>query len=123
MAKLLSFDALKELKSYLSTLDTSKKVFLLFTALKDEDGVSWCPDCNEADPVLTANLKYLTPDSEFLTCYVGEKALWKNQDNEFRKDPEFKLKCIPTIIQWKTNKILSENQCATDELVKMLFVE
>ena len=26
---------------------------------------------------------------------------WKNQQNEFRLDKEFQLKCIPTLIQWK----------------------
>lgn len=123
MAKLLSFNTLNELKLYLSSINASKRVFILFTAPKDESGNSWCPDCNVADPVLKANLKNLSSDSEFLTCYVGERTSWKNQDNEFRKDPEFKLKCIPTLVQWKTNKVLLEDQCANDDVVKMLFEE
>lgn len=28
------------------------KITLLFTGTKREDGSSWCPDCNEAEPVI-----------------------------------------------------------------------
>lgn len=28
------------------------KITLLFTGSKLEDGTSWCPDCNEAEPVI-----------------------------------------------------------------------
>lgn len=38
---------LSQLRSYLSTLEGSKKpVFILFTGDKDDSGKSWCPDCN-----------------------------------------------------------------------------
>lgn len=86
---------LSQLRSYLSTLEGSKKpVFILFTGDKDDSGKSWCPDCNGmsltqfffifnnlihikilvADPVIQRNLKNLSENSEFITCYVGDRA-------------------------------------------------
>jgi hypothetical protein len=39
---------LKELRSYLNTIDATKSVFILFTGNKTESNgkKSWCPDCN-----------------------------------------------------------------------------
>jgi hypothetical protein len=47
MAKQLALSGLKELRSYLNTVDLKKSVFILFTGDKTEsNGKSWCPDCN-----------------------------------------------------------------------------
>lgn len=70
------FKSLTELKSHLSKMDkekAAKKVFILFTGSKDESGDSWCPDCVKADPIIHSCLKYLPENSEFLTCYVGDR--------------------------------------------------
>lgn len=74
MAKQTVLKGLGELRGYLSKLENSKNsVFILFTGAKDDQGKSWCPDCNVADPVIDNNLKYLKQNSEFITCYVGDR--------------------------------------------------
>ena len=75
MAKLSTISAgLKELRSYLNTIDSKKSVFILFTGNKTEaSGKSWCPDCNDADSVLKANISLLSANSEFITCFVGDR--------------------------------------------------
>ncbi len=30
-------------------------------------------DCKDADPVLKESLQYLSENSEFITCYVGDR--------------------------------------------------
>ncbi|CAF0913449.1 unnamed protein product [Brachionus calyciflorus] len=123
MAKQSVFRGLQQLRSYLTSLEGSNKsIFILFTGDKNEqDGSSWCPDCNVADPVIHKSLNLLSEDSEFITCYVGDRPTWKNPQNEFRMDKDIQLKCIPTLMQWKKNKVLREEQCADESLVEMLF--
>ena len=78
MAKRSVFNCLTELRSYLSSielLDTKKNVFILFTGNKDLNDKSWCSDCNIADPVIHANLEILSKNSEFITCYVGDRPM------------------------------------------------
>jgi hypothetical protein len=48
---------------------------------------------------------------------------WKDPNNELRLDTEFSLKCIPTLVKWKTSQKLLEGQCADESLLKMLFQE
>lgn len=72
---------------------------------------------------------------------------WKNPQNEFRKHPKLLLKGVPTLLQWNTvctehhtihdsrgdhfqhtsillqAKKLAEEDCANDELVRMMFEE
>lgn len=71
-------------ESLLKVLEESKgdfpKAVVLFTGSKDEAGVSWCPDCNVADPILSRcldNYEAQLPDDAaktvFVTAYVGER--------------------------------------------------
>jgi hypothetical protein len=47
MAKQTLVNGLSQLRTYLNSIQASKKpVFILFTGDKDENGISWCPDCN-----------------------------------------------------------------------------
>ena len=73
MAKQTLLNGLKELRSYLSTINKSNSIFILFTGSKDEKGHSWCPDCNTADPVIHNCIKYLNQNSELITCIVGDR--------------------------------------------------
>ena len=72
MAKQKNLSGLNELREHLSGLNESKSVFILFTGNKDE-GKSWCPDCNVAEPVINESLQFLGEDSEFITCFVGDR--------------------------------------------------
>ena len=75
MAMQIMVNGLKELRSHLESVDAGKKnVYILFTGNKDQpEGKSWCPDCNDADPVIKENVKLLNEKSEFITCFVGDR--------------------------------------------------
>ncbi len=76
MARQVIVNGLKQLREHLNSIDATKtkRVFILFTGDKDENEVSWCPDCNDADPVIKRNLDKLNENSDqFLTCFVGDR--------------------------------------------------
>ncbi len=78
MARQALVNGLQQLRNHLNTIDASKtkRVFILFTGDKDENGVSWCPDCNVAEPVIKNNLDKLNENTdEFLTCFVGDRPM------------------------------------------------
>ncbi|GFO08933.1 peroxisomal trans-2-enoyl-coa reductase-like [Plakobranchus ocellatus] len=75
-------------------------LFVLFSGSLDENGVSWCPDCVAADPVIKRNLDKAPADSVFIHCHVGPREYWKDQNNEFRKDPKLFIKCVPTLLRF-----------------------
>ena len=60
--------------------DGKSKVVVLATGKKGPDGVSWCPDCTRADPVLEAKLGTIDPDAlVFVECPLDAAArpAWK----------------------------------------------
>lgn len=75
MAKQSVANGLVQLRSYLKSIEAAKNpVYILFTGDKSEsNGQSWCPDCNVADPVIKNNLHLLSDNSEFITCFVGDR--------------------------------------------------
>ncbi len=77
MAIQFIFKNLAQLRSHLGSLDSqvTKHVYILFTGDKNlEDGSSWCPDCNVADPVIKGFLSDLDAEcSQFITCFVGDR--------------------------------------------------
>ncbi|KAK3770138.1 hypothetical protein RRG08_007049 [Elysia crispata] len=98
-------------------------VFVLFSGSLDDTGVSWCPDCVKADPVIERNVDKAPEDSVFVHCHVGPRDYWKDQSNEFRKDPQLYLKCVPTLLRVGKPHRLEEEQCCSDDLVQMMFEE
>ncbi|EYC39077.1 hypothetical protein Y032_0677g1437 [Ancylostoma ceylanicum] len=79
----------------------SGQVFVLFTGSK-VDGKSWCPDCVAAEPVIDSILhgnEGKSLDATFVTCYVGAREYWKDPACPFRTDKDFKLTCVPTLIE------------------------
>ncbi|XP_019621491.1 PREDICTED: thioredoxin domain-containing protein 17-like [Branchiostoma belcheri] len=100
-----------------------KAIFALFTGSHDAQGKSWCPDCVAADPVVEQCVKGAPEDAVFITCSVGDRAFWKDQNNEFRTHPKLKLTSVPTLIRWETPQRLMEEDCAKSNLVSMLFEE
>merc|ERR1712227_13456 len=93
-----------------------KPVFVLFSGSKDKDGVSWCPDCVTADPVIEEHIKIVEYDFVFIHCGVGERAYWKDQSNIFRTHQKLRLKSVPTLIKWGTSMRLEEMQCANTQM-------
>ncbi|KAG9485928.1 hypothetical protein GDO78_008815 [Eleutherodactylus coqui] len=82
-----------------------KPVFTLFCGDKNEQGVSWCPDCVKAEPVIRKELANLPEGSTFIYCLVGERAYWKDPNNEFKKN--LKLTGVPTLCKVGTVSLLS----------------
>ncbi|KAJ7308948.1 hypothetical protein JRQ81_008228 [Phrynocephalus forsythii] len=99
-----------------------RPVFVYFSGDKDPgSGASWCPDCVKAEPIVRAELPNLPEGAVFIYCQVGDRAYWKNPDNEFRKN--LKLTGVPTLLKYGTPQKLTEEECFNPELVRMLFTE
>jgi thiol-disulfide isomerase/thioredoxin len=102
--------------------------FVLFSgAVVPSTGQSWCPDCVEAEPVITAALNKAADGAKIELLYVplvreeyrGNAAHWA------RVHPTFKLERIPTL--YKMNKTgtkalgsLVEDQCKDASLLEDL---
>lgn len=100
-----------------------KRRIIMFIGAMNENGESWCPDCRDAEPVVEAALKKAPSDIVFILSIVGDKPEWKSPDNEFRTNPEFKLKEIPTIVDYGTDKRLGCEDCKNSEIVDKFFTE
>ncbi|XP_005099707.1 thioredoxin domain-containing protein 17 [Aplysia californica] len=101
--------------------EKSSNAYVVFYADPDENSMSWCPDCRNADPVLRRHLSRLPSDAQVIFCYVGDRPQWKDQNNSFRTDPVYKLTSVPTVINMATKDRLVEGQCIEDKLVKTFF--
>ncbi|RWS14485.1 hypothetical protein B4U79_14422 [Dinothrombium tinctorium] len=116
----ISVNSLNEL---LQLLDAKKneyaKIFILFTGSKNSDGVSWCPDCNIAQPVMEKVFADCGQDTLLVTAFVGQRDAWKNSENEFRRDKQFQIRSVPTLIKFGSVSI----KPATKEMVKKLLEE
>lgn len=100
-----------------------KVIFAQFSGSADSEGKNWCPDCVAADPVIKKCLSSAPDDAVFIHCGVGDRTFWKDQSNGFRTDPELKLKSVPTLMVVGKPQRLQEEQCANEELVKMMFTD
>lgn len=77
-------------------------LFLFFAAADPGTGVSWCPDCVLADPVLRATIGRVAPGLAVQECPVGARAEWKGRDHHpFRVHPAFRIARIPTLIRFR----------------------
>ncbi|XP_039145827.1 thioredoxin-like protein Clot [Dioscorea cayenensis subsp. rotundata] len=80
--------------------------FLLFLADKDPStSLSWCPDCNVAEPVIYKMLGASEKDVLLLRAYVGDRPTWRNPSHPLRIDNLFKLKGVPTLIRWENEGV------------------
>ncbi|XP_035228642.1 thioredoxin domain-containing protein 17-like [Stegodyphus dumicola] len=121
MAKIVRVEGYQPVKNAITEFSKSHQLFLLFTGAEDAEGRSWCPDCVDAKPVIFDCLKYAPEKSVLVICSVGNRNAWKDPNNDFRKDEQLKLTCVPTLIKFNTPKRLEEEQCKSAALVSMLF--
>ncbi|XP_069800602.1 thioredoxin domain-containing protein 17 [Dendropsophus ebraccatus] len=98
-----------------------KLLFALFCGDKTEQGVSWCPDCVRAEPVVRKELTHVPEGSVFIYCEVGERAYWKNPNNDFKRI--LKLTGVPTLLKVGTPQKLTEDECLKPDLIQMMFSE
>ncbi|XP_049867115.1 thioredoxin domain-containing protein 17-like [Pectinophora gossypiella] len=97
-------------------------VYFYFSGTKIE-GKSWCPDCIEAEAVITPYLQELNKNIVFVYVDVGDMPYWKKADCPFRTDTRTKLMVIPTLIKWKGVQRLEGSQCNKRDLLQMMFEE
>ncbi|XP_787642.1 thioredoxin domain-containing protein 17 [Strongylocentrotus purpuratus] len=116
------------LDNFLQLLEKHKEkktIIALFCGGKNSsDGVSWCPDCVSAEPIIEKGLAAAAPeDAVFIYCSVGDRTSWKDPNNAYRTHPKLQLKGVPTLLQWDTPKKLGEKDCSNADLVQMFFEE
>jgi len=106
------------------------KLLVLITSDADDEGVKWCGDCAEADPVVEEVLAAAEETVVMVRafCKRSEYSLSvdpKNADYLFRKDPRLCIVAIPTLIAWgadgPTGQRLVEGQCKSADHVKLLL--
>ena len=91
--------------------------------MRDSSGISWCPDCVTAAPVIEKCFKEASDDAVLLYVGVGQRDYWKRQDNEFRTHEKLRLKGVPTLMKWGGPQKLVEADCAKEDMVSMMFEE
>jgi len=96
-------------------------VFVMFSGSKNADGISWCPDCVTAEPVVSKCMAELPDESHYLYVGVGDRTFWKDQSCIFRTSPKTQLKSVPTLIKWGTKLRLEEGQLMKEDMVKMML--
>ena len=107
----------------LAEVKTANPDLVLFTGAKNpETGVSWCPDCVSADPVIE---KYIENEKykgvKLVKCHIGRPE-WKSAENVFKLDPSLKLTSVPTLLIWEDNKKrLVEGQLLKTDMIDMLL--
>jgi len=100
------------------------RLFVLCSGSVDPNtGVSWCPDCVTAEPVIEKAMSVLSADDVFIACAVGDLKTWRDPQCPFRTHPQFQLKGVPTLMEWGTSKRLGDKDCADADMVEMLFEE
>merc|ERR1712002_334156 len=108
-------------KKSLKCLIMVKKIVV--SGYKDANGVSWCPDCVTYEPVVRKVMEELEDDrAVYIYCLVGDRAYWKDRNNEFRKDPKLKLSGVPTFLKYGSQRKLVEDQLC-DEMLALVFEE
>ncbi|BES95677.1 Eukaryotic protein of unknown function (DUF953) [Nesidiocoris tenuis] len=102
--------------------DSENHVYLLFMASRREDGVRWCPDCVKAEPIIDQHLEEAQLKKNVNLIVVDlEKTNLRDPSNPFATSDEFKLKKVPTLMEWKGEKQLIEEECWDKDLLKSLF--
>lgn len=99
----------------------NESIYVYFTGKKTEDGISWCPDCNVAWPVVEAAMADVQGD--FVTVDVGDRAFWKDTKNPFRTDKTVHLSVIPALLRWQQPQRLDGEQLLKPDLLEMFFEE
>ncbi|KAJ1382745.1 hypothetical protein B484DRAFT_460246 [Ochromonadaceae sp. CCMP2298] len=95
-------------------------LFILFYAAKSKaTGISWCPDCVAAEPVIDAALAAL-PHCRLLQVSC-EREAYRGADFPFRSPP-ISLTCVPTLMRWSGGCVarLGDADCQRPEAVVQL---
>lgn len=124
MVRRLRLQGYKNFLEYVHDLETAESVYILYTGTKLPDtGKSWCPDCVEADPFIEQGFEVAPEETQLVIVEVGDRSFWKDRNCPFRTNPITRLKVLPTLIKWNTEKRLEGDQLLKPELIDMLITE
>lgn len=105
--------------------DKDRVTLLLFLADKDPaSGLSWCPDCVRAEPVIYKTLEKSEKNAVLLRAFAGNRPTWRNPSHPWRVDERFQLKGLPTLIRWRDGAIagrLEDNEAHIESRISKLL--
>lgn len=105
-------------------LKATTPIYVLYTGTKLPDtGESWCPDCVEAEPFIEKGFEAAPENTLLVIVEVGDRPFWKDHNCPFRTNPVTKLKVLPTLARWGTQKRLEGDQLLNLELIDMLLTD
>ncbi|KAL1206411.1 Thioredoxin-like protein Clot [Cardamine amara subsp. amara] len=114
---------LEQLKS--DETNRNKINFILFLANNHPTtGLSWCPDCVRAEPVINKILEESTEEVNLIRAYAGDRPTWRNPAHPWRVDPRFKLTGVPTLVRWDGDSVkgrLEDHQAHLPRLILPLL--
>lgn len=115
-----------EFENVFNTLISGKKDFIAyFYGNYDENGVSWCGDCNVSKPHIEEASKILENKTEpVLYKFPIERLSYKDKSFLYRTHPKVKLTNVPTLIMFQKGAEfarLIEGQISDQEHVNDLF--
>ena len=128
LTKLVALNAAEYASHFAAAAAGGKPVFALFTGSAAEDGRSWCPDCEDAKPLLGATFAEAGRAAELTLIevplvraeYKGNAAHWA------RALAGVKLQRIPTLMKMGAKgKVaeLVEGECADAARVRELVLD
>lgn len=108
---------------FVEDLKLDGPVFILYSGTKLPNGQSWCPDCVEAEPFIEQGFKTVPEKTHLVTVEVGDRPFWKDLKCPFRTNSTTKLKVLPTLAKWGTQKRLEGNELLRPDLIEMLLTD
>jgi thiol-disulfide isomerase/thioredoxin len=103
--------SIQDFENVLNSLIASKESFYAyFYASYDNQGNSWCIDCQKAKPVLEEVSSQSLSSQPGVVLYnfpVEDKVAYKSPDFLYRKNITVNLEKIPTLIYFKEGKELT----------------
>ncbi|XP_047068954.1 thioredoxin-like protein Clot [Lolium rigidum] len=92
------------------------KLLLFLADREPSSNLTWCPDCNVAEPVIYSKLDALEGrDVVLLRAFVGDKPTWRDPAHPWRVDPRFRLTGVPTLLRWDASKGEATARLGDDE--------
>lgn len=113
----------EDFQNFFKDLKITEPVYVLYTGTKLENGQSWCPDCVEAEPYIEKGFELGQEPCHLVTVEVGDRPFWKDPNCVFRTNTTTKLKVLPTLAKWGTQKRLEGDQCQKVDLIEMLLTD
>ncbi|KAG2486528.1 hypothetical protein HYH03_014829 [Edaphochlamys debaryana] len=89
-----------EYKARLQELvDHAEPHYVAFTSGVDENGISWCPDCQKVMPIIREVV--LSSGGSLLEVLAGDRDAWHDRQHPIRIDANCPVQWIPTLYFWK----------------------